>query len=303
MTEDDPLDAETPAPDPVASPPPDADAAPAASAGATAAASGDPPGIRQQVRATREAAQGLVRAHVDLARAEAAEIGGEVKRAAALGGVAFGCLVFLGFLLPIGLALFVGEWLFGSIGWGLLHTTELLIAVVVLAIVLALRVPGVARAFLFAAVLGLVLVVVLGPSLSNELWRRIGESVNLGVEVGVRPLVVGLLAGAAAGALLGLVLGLRAGGGGAAVGGLVGGAIAGAVLGAFSAITFGWRVGAAVGVAVGLLLWPAFMGLAAARSGIDGETLKARFWPQATIDMTKETIEWAKARSPRRPKS
>jgi len=40
-----------------------------------------------------------------------------------------------------------------------------------------------------------------------------------------------------------------------------------------------------------------------ARDGIDEEALKARFVPQATIDTTKETIEWAKAKVPFGPKS
>jgi hypothetical protein len=45
------------------------------------------------------------------------------------------------------------------------------------------------------------------------------------------------------------------------------------------------------------------MGVTVAREGIDTDALKARFWPQTTIDTTKETIEWAKARSPLGPTS
>jgi hypothetical protein len=40
-----------------------------------------------------------------------------------------------------------------------------------------------------------------------------------------------------------------------------------------------------------------------ASNGIDVEALKKRFIPQSTIDTTKETIEWAKARIPRGPAS
>lgn len=252
--------------------------------------------------ATRDALLALVRAHADLARAEAAEIGGEVKRAAALGGAAVACLVLLGFLFPIGLALFLGEWLFGSIGWGLLHATELLVAVAVFAVLLAIRVPNLVRDLVVALVIGIVLVVVLGPNLPNELWRRIGDAAALG-DPAWRPLATGVLVMAVAGALIGLALGARRGGGGAVAGGLIGGAILGALVGAFSAITFGWRVGAALGVAAALAGWPVLMGVSTWRSGIDGEALKARFWPQATIDTTKETIEWAKARMPLGPRS
>ena len=45
------------------------------------------------------------------------------------------------------------------------------------------------------------------------------------------------------------------------------------------------------------------MGLRVRRQGIDVEALKARFIPQTTIDTTKESIEWAKARVQREPKS
>ena len=48
-----------------------------------------------------------------------------------------------------------------------------------------------------------------------------------------------------------------------------------------------------------LAAWPVLMGLRVQRQGIDLEELKARFWPQVTIDTTKETIEWAKARASR----
>jgi hypothetical protein len=110
--------------------------------------------------------------------------------------------------------------------------------------------------------------------------------------------IVGLL-----GAIVGLALGARAGGGGGAVAGLIGGLVAGALLGAFLAITFGLRVGAALGVATFLVAWPVLEGLRTRRQGIDTEALKARFYPATTIETTKESIEWAKARVPRGPAS
>jgi hypothetical protein len=172
----------------------------------------------------------------------------------------------------------------------------------VFAVLLALRVKGLVVDLLIAAVIGIVVGLVFGPNLSNELWRRTGDALNLG-DPAWRPLATGAPVMAIVGALLGLLAGAKAGGGGAAIGGLVGGALLGALLGAFTAITFGWRVGAALGVATWLAAWPILMGVSLARAGIDADTLKARFWPQATIDTTKETIEWAKARSPLGPTS
>ena len=75
------------------------------------------------------------------------------------------------------------------------------------------------------------------------------------------------------------------------------------MFGAFTAITFTWHVAIAIGIAVFLGLATALAGAFAANGGIDVEALKARYIPQATIDTTKETIEWAQARMPggRRP--
>jgi MFS family permease len=249
---------------------------------------------------TREALLGLVRAHVDLAKAEADEIKGEVARAAALGAFALACVLFLGLLLGIGLFLFLGEAVFGSMGWGLLHGTLLLVALAVFAGLLAIRVPRLGAMFLVALVTGAVVAVLMGAHLPNEAWRRIGEGLNVGVDPGVRPLLVGTLVIALVGGLVGLLLGYR---GGAAVGGLFGGLVLGAIVGALSALTPGWRVGIALGITVWLLAWPVLMGVTVAREGVDGEALKARFWPQTTIDTTKETIEWAKARMPLGPRS
>ena len=39
------------------------------------------------------------------------------------------------------------------------------------------------------------------------------------------------------------------------------------------------------------------------RTGVDGEALKKKFTPDETIGLTKETIEWVRARMPLVPKS
>jgi hypothetical protein len=264
---------------------------------------GRPPGFAEQLSATRQALTDLARAHVDLARAEFEVIGGEVKRALSFTGLAAGAIVLLAFLLPIGLALFLGEWLFGSLGWGVLHASELLVAVAIAAVLAALRVPGVGRSLGVALVIGALVAVLLGLNLPNQLYARIGESLGLAVDPGVRPLVVGLAFGALVVGILGLLAGARASGSRGAVGGLILGALVGAAVGALSAITFDWRVAVALGLAVALALWSGLMGASVAESGIDTEALTARFLPRTTIDTTKETIEWIRARVPLAPKS
>jgi hypothetical protein len=246
----------------------------------------------------------MVRAHIELARAELSEIGDEVKRVAVLGGIAIALVLFLGILLPVGLLLFLGEWLFGSIGWGVLLGTELCLAVALSCLAVALGVTGrtLAGAFLLAVVIGAVLAVVLALALPNEGWTRLGDASGLNLEPGVRPLAIAVAVVAAVGALLGLLSGLRAGGIKGALGGLLGGAVLGAIVGALSAIRFGSGPGAALGVAVGLGTWAGLVGAAVARQGFDTEALKARFWPAQTIATTKETVEWLRERTPLGPR-
>ncbi len=246
---------------------------------------------------------GFVRAHIELARAELDGIKDEVSRAAGLGGLALAVVILAALLLAIGGFLFLGEWIFGSIGWGVLLGVELLLATAVTAVLVALRMPGIGTDVILGFLLGVVVALVLGFELPNRLFALIGESVAPGVDPAVRPLVVGLVLFAIIGALVGLVIGARAGGGaGAAIRGLVAGTALGALSGAFLSISFGLRVGSALGFAAFFLAWPVLLGLRVRRQGIDVEALKARFYPGTTIDTTKETIEWAKARVPGGPR-
>ena len=76
------------------------------------------------------------------------------------------------------------------------------------------------------------------------------------------------------------------------------GAVLGVTIGALTAVNPGIRVGAALGMEVGLIIWIALMIRTIASGGFDTEKLKARYWPTLTIETTKETIEWARARMP-----
>jgi hypothetical protein len=259
-----------------------------------------PKGLIGQVGETRGAAIRLVQAHVNLAKAEFSEILGEVKRLAIAVGVAFALLFFAGLLLPIGGALFLGEWLFGSLGWGVLLGVEFAVA---LAIVLVLAVVGGTRGqvgtmFLIALVVGVIVGVVFGLDLTNQGWTRLADNVNGALDPGVRPLVTAVEFMAAAFAIVGLLFGLRAAGLGGAIGGLIGGAIVGAILGAFTAIRWGPQAGAAAGIAIGLIVWPALFAASVMRRGIDMDAMKKKFYPDETIETTRETIEWVRKQTP-----
>jgi hypothetical protein len=360
-----------PAPEPGAAPgPADADVprAEEPSGSATPGGSGTPPpppGLRRQLGATRDAVIALVRAHIDLARAEASEIGGEVQSVAVAAGIAIGALILVAFLVPIGTTLFLGEWLFGSMGWGVLLGTEALVLLGTAAVLGSVGAGRVGRALALAFLAGLLGAILLGTNAPNRLYVAIAEQFGPGIDPGWAALVAGLVSGVVIGGLLGLLAGARRGTRGDAGAGLVGGAILGGVfgaligggvrlaenegsrpmivgvlivggvcalaglvvgargggglggaiagfltgfvlggaVGAFSAITFSWHVAIAIGIALFLGLAIALMLADVASRGIDTEALKRRFYPQASIDMGKETVEWAKARMPRGPRS
>ncbi|MEO8468827.1 MAG: hypothetical protein ABI573_04080 [Chloroflexota bacterium] len=122
-----------------------------------------PKGLLEQIAAVRASVMGLLHAHINLARTEASEIGSEIGRVALLAGVAFGALFVLALLLPIGGMLFFADWLFGSIGWGVLLGTLLLLDVALIAVLVALGTPAsrIGRDFLVAVFAAAVVTVLL----------------------------------------------------------------------------------------------------------------------------------------------
>src|SRR5262245_35098771 len=123
-----------------------------------AAPDGEPLGIRAQLGATFGAAKRLVNAHIDLAKAEMADIAGAVGRMVGLFAVAFVMFLLVGMLFLVGGMLFLGEWLFGSIGWGVLLGSLLLLDVALAAVLAGLDVSGkrIGAAFGAAAILGII---------------------------------------------------------------------------------------------------------------------------------------------------
>ena len=278
-------------------------------------------------------------------------------------------------LVTVGTPLFLGEWIFGSIGWGLLHGLLLLATVAIAAGLAALGTDSsrIGRSFLVAVVIGMVVGVVLGLDLTNRGWSAAGDAIVPAVEAVTRPLVaalvilpvvggvlVGLLrlvgslggeggsvdrpsvgarlsvalptaayagwlaafayaynggltmpdwrlfAAAAAGLVVAAVILVVVGrwrAGFDLISGLTTGVVVGVVLAFLTAIAFGRRVGAAMGVTVGLIAWPSLMLADLAARGIDVDALKERFIPRRSIETMKETIEWARARTPLSRKS
>ena len=265
---------------------------------------GEPLGLRAQLGATFAAGKRLFRAHVDLAKAELSEIVDEVKRMVALIGAAIGVLVLAGLLFGIGVFLFLGEWLFGSIGWGVLLGTLLLVDIAVVAFLLALDVKAgqLGRAGILALVVGAIVGTVLALDLTHRGWTGLGDVVASYYDASTRTVLLAVGASAGVGAVLGLLARSR-GGFGAAIGGLIVGAIVGALVGGLTVISLPSTVGAAIGALVILIVWPALAVRDLIRTGVDGEAIMKKFTPEETIGLTKETIEWVRARVPLAPKS
>jgi hypothetical protein len=240
----------------------------------------------------------LATAHLDLARAELAAIVDDAKQVALQVGLALALLLFIALLVPVGMTLFLGEWVFGSMGWGILHGTLFSVAIAVVLVLMALRVSrSYLAGTLAAAVLaGAAVAIVLGLAWPNAVYTAIGDSLAIAVDPGVRPLVVGMAVGGIVVGLIGLGVGAWLGGVRSALGVLVAGAVIGVLLGAFTAISFRLHVGVALGIAVALTAWPALAALAL--RDYDWEALKRRFWPAASKAAAEETIGFVKAHLP-----
>ncbi len=265
------------------------------SPGAEGAAEPRAPGLGEQFGRTRSAFLGLIAAHIDLAKAEFAEIGGEIKRAAALGGVALVLLFLAGMLIVVGLLLFLGETIFGSIGWGVLDGAELLLggAALLIFAVIDLSWGRAFSAFLVALGVGLVVTGVLAVD-----WTWVSHHYS-GM---LAAIVLAVLAGAVFVGLVGLVLG-SAFGRGAATAGFFAGLVCGVLVGLLASAGPGLRVASAIGVATLLLFWPIVAAVFVFRHGIDTAKLRERFVPTQTIETTKETIEWVREQLPHARKS
>lgn len=262
------------------------------------------PGLREQLSITIETGRRMVDAHVALAKAELEPIIDNVKAVAIQASLAIGAGLFAALLLAIGLPLFFGEWLFGSMGWGILH--GLLGAIAVIAACVSLILVADARsigldAFL-ALVVGVLLSIVFGLSLTNQGWQALTDQLNLGLPVEWR--LIGVAAGVSAivGAILGAIVGAWRGGGRSMVDGLVFGTLIGLLVGLSTAISYGWQTGIAMGISGALVAFSALVLGRLAAGGVDMEAFKARFYPEQTIVTTKETLEWLQEQAPTGPK-
>ena len=81
------------------------------------------PGVAESIGRVQDGAQRLVTAHMALLKAELAVTGRDLGIIAGLVVALLALVVLALLLIAIGTFLFLGEWLFGSMAWGILHGT------------------------------------------------------------------------------------------------------------------------------------------------------------------------------------
>jgi hypothetical protein len=249
--------------------------------------------LLDQFQRTRESFMGLLSAHIDLLKAEINDILGEVKVLTTQAGIALGIALMTGILLWVGGFLFLGEWLFGSIGWGLAHGLLFGITMIValgLAIV-GSRARYTVLSFVVALVIVIAVAVLCGLNVTYDAAVAAGNGIFGGGALGA-PGVVALIGGAIVGAILfGVLLAFVAG-----VRGAIGGVVLGLILGALA----GWLIAGApwtwppaVGFAItiGLIAWPV-LNVIFAFPSLDPAARFAKLKPTQSMEAAQETRAW-----------
>jgi hypothetical protein len=266
----------------------------AAGPGASAPGSSEEPGVLDAIRRLRVGGQKLADAHLELLRAELSVAGRELGIVV---GMAVGILVLAvvaGLLFAIGSFLFLGEWLFGSMAWGILHGVLFLVALIVpLGLDLAGgRRDAFARGLLAALVVTILLWLLFASNVLRDTAVNVGRSLeaSLDIEPAFLPTLVGLVTGAVVLGVALLVVGLRRG---AAARLLLVGLIVGALVGAILAsVTFDTKGALAVALTIGLAAWIGVTALVAVRTGFDPEGRYEAMVPRESIAMAQDTKEF-----------
>ena len=244
-----------------------------------------------QFQQTRASLMALLKAHIDLFKAELNGIMGEIKMLATQAGIALVIALMTGILLWVGGFLFAGEWLFGSIGWGLAHGTLLGLALIV---ALALAIVGAqARyaltSFLVSFVIVILVALACGSNVGYNQAAQIGA--NLASPFGA-PGVVALLGGVIIGALLFAILLVFVGGVRGAVGGLFIGIVPGAIVGwLIAGAPWTWPPAVGFAITIGLIAWP-ILNVIICFPRLDPEERFKRLYPRQSIEAANETRAW-----------
>jgi hypothetical protein len=247
--------------------------------------------LLDQFGKTRESLMGLAHAHVDLFKAELNDIIGEIKKLATFAGIALGIALMTGVMLWVGGFLFLGEWLFGSIGWGFAHGVLLGIALLV---ALALAIVGsraryAATSFLVALAIVVIVALVCGTNIASNAAASVAG--NLAAPINT-PGWVAVGGGAVVGAIVFAILLAVAAGGRGFIGGLIVGLFIGGLVGwLIAGAPWTWPPAVGFAIVVGLIAWP-ILNVILAWSHLDPAERFARLYPRQSIEAAQETRQW-----------
>ncbi len=228
---------------------------------------------------------------MDLLKAELSVTGRDLGIIAASVVAILSLIVLALLLVAIGTCLFLGEWLFGSMGWGILHGT-LFLCLMVVPLVIDLA-GGWAGATVRGVALGVVVTLALWLLFASNVLRdaavRAGRDIHtwVAIEPAALPTLAGLVAGAVILAVPLAIIGSRQGMG-VRLGllGLLLGAIVGAILGS---VTFDTKGALAVALTIGYIAAIVASIALAARRGFDPERRYERIVPRESLAMAEET--------------
>ena len=259
---------------------------------------GDDPGVTEAIGGARAAFMRMLNAHIGLLKAELAETGQQLGVIIGLALAALGVAILVAILLYVGIFLFLGEWLFGSMGWGMVHGTLFGVGLIIaVAVNLAGgRVVSYAWGALWGLIIGLGLFVVLWLNLPHEGAKTAVSEVlgDVDIERNLLILLVGIVVGGVVVAVGALIAGWRNEwrfGSPAAllIGGFAIGGFFGAILGP---VFWSYRVAGGVALMVGLLAWIIIGLLLAYRHGFDPEARYAGLIPRESIAAFESSREF-----------
>ncbi|HUP83077.1 MAG TPA: hypothetical protein VM284_02690 [Candidatus Limnocylindria bacterium] len=249
------------------------------------------PGLGAQFGRTRAAFVALFQSHIDLLKAEIGEIANQIKLISAQAGCAIAIAIFTGTLLYVGGFLFLGEWLFGSIGWGLAHGVLFglaMIAILGLAIVGASRGPAIGS-LLVATLLTIGVAWLCG---SNVAYNTANNAAGQLAFPFNGTAAVALVGGAVIGAILFALMLARVAGRGGFIGGLFLGVVIGAIVGwLIAAAPWTWPPAVGFAITIGLIAWP-ILDAVMALPGIDPAARFAKLYPRESLETAKESRAW-----------
>ncbi len=273
-----------------------------AGAGDAPAADEPAPGVGEAIAEARAAFMRMLEAHLALLRAELAVVGQELGIIVGLAAGALVLLLVALLLLYIGGWLFFGDWLFGSMGWGIIHGTLLNVAIIGL---IAVNLAGGSQRGYFVGlfvgvVVGLAVGVVLSFNIGNDLaeWGADLFEAPQSLDENWVPTLLGLIVGVVVTGAVALTIGwwkrLR---GRPLLWTVLAAAAAGGFAGALVASTRYDNPDGVGGLAImlGLLTWIIVGALLAYWQGFDPEARYEGLIPRRSIESLEVSRDFLKA--------